>query len=216
MIKSNENINFILCYISNGFNEKIELNNCLNKTNENEENKIILEKIISSKEIVLKLEKFKKTSNKLNEMLKKLDKIKNNFMKNNSDNMTRILESFKTIILNKDLDINQNFDKILKKYNIKINTIEENKNSIENKFIVLYFQNNFIIKDVLIEILNNMKIKFITINLDKNDDSTNKISNLKKNHKYDNIYLFIINYFIINEKKVTNFINDLIEKLNIK
>ena len=187
MIKSNENINFILCYISNDLNEKIELNNCLNKTNENEENKIILEKIISSKEIVLKLEKFKKTSNKLNEMLKKLDKIKNNFMKNNSDNMTRILESFKTIILNKDLFINQNFDKILKKYNIKINTIEENKNSIENKFIVLYFQNNFIIKDVLIEILNNMKIKFITINLDKNDDSTN-----------------------------TNFINDLIEKLNIK
>ena len=69
MIKSNENINFILCYISNGFNEKIELNNCLNKENENEENKIIWEKIISSKEIVFKLEKFKKTSNKLNEML---------------------------------------------------------------------------------------------------------------------------------------------------
>ena len=53
-------------------------------------------------------------------MLKKLDKIKNNFMKNNSDNMTRILESFKTIILNKDLFINQNFDKILKNIILKL------------------------------------------------------------------------------------------------
>ena len=84
-------------------------------------------------------------------------------MKNNSDNMTIILESFKTIILNKDLFINQNFDKILKKYNIKINAIEENKNSIENKFIVLYFQNNFIIKDVLIEILKVFVIVVIIL-----------------------------------------------------
>ena len=163
MIKSDENINFILCYISNGFYEKLILNNFLNKTNENDENKIILEKIKSSNISVFKSEKFKKLFNRLNEMVNKLNKIENNFIKNNVENMKIIFDTLKTIILYKDVVSNQKFDEILKKYNIKINTIEDNKNSIENKFIALYFVKNLKIKDEMIEILNNMKIKYTTI-----------------------------------------------------
>ena len=63
-----------------------------------------------------------------------------------------------------------------------------------------------------------MKIKFTTINLDKINDSSNKneIDNFKKIHKLDNIYLFIVNCFIIDERKATNYINNLIEILNIR
>ena len=213
-----ENINFILCYISNGFYEKLILNNFLNKKNENKENKTILEKIRASNESVFKSEKFKKLCNKLNEIVNKLNKIEKKFMKNNSEKMENILGTFNTIILNYNFVLNKNFDEIIKKYNNKSNTIEDNKNSIKNKFIVLYFVNNYIIPDEIIEILNNMKIKFTTINLDKINDSSNKneIDNFKKIHKLDNIYLFIVNCFIINERKATNYINNLIEILNIR
>ena len=137
-------------------------------------------------------------------------------MKNNSEKMENILGTFNTIILNYNFVLNKNFDEIIKKYNNKSNTIEDNKNSIENKFIALYFVKNLKIKDEMIEILNNMKIKFTTINLDKINDSSNKneIDNFKKIHKLDNIYLFIVNCFIINERKATNYINNLIEILN--
>ena len=216
MKKSDENINFILCYISDGFYEKLILNKFLNKKNENKENNTILEKIRVSNENVFKSEKFKKLCNRLNEMVNKLNKIEKNFMKNNGEKMKIILGTFDKIISNKKFVLNENFDKIFKKYKNKINTIEDNKNSIENKFEVLYFVNDFIIHDEMVEILNNMKIKFTTINLDKINDSSNEIENLKMIHKKDNIYLFIINCVIINESNATNFINDLIEKLNIR
>ena len=215
MIESDKNINFILCYISNGLYEKSILNNFLNKANENEKNKIIMDKIKLSNESIFKSEKFKKLCKKLNELVNKLNNIENNFMKNNNTNMILILDSFKKIILNKSLFLNQDFDEIYKKYNIQVNTIKDNKNLIESKIVVLYFVSNLIIDDEMIEILKNMKIKFTTINLD-NNNSSNEINNLKKIHKFDNIYLFISNCLINDENEFTVFINSLIENLNIK
>ena len=215
MIESDKNINFILCYISNGLYEKLILNNFLNKANENEKNKIIMDKIKLSNESIFKSEKFKKLCKKLNELVNKLNNIENNFMKNNNTNMILILDSFKKIILNKSLFLNQDFDEIYKKYNIQVNTIKDNKNLIESKIVVLYFVSNLIIDDEMIEILKNMKIKFTTINLD-NNNSSKEINNLKKIHKLDNIYLFISNCLINDENEFTVFINSLIENLNIK
>ena len=215
MIESDKNINFILCYISNGLYEKLILNNFLNKANENEKNKIIMDKIKLSNESIFKPEKFKKLCKKLNELVNKLNNIENNFMKNNNTNMILILDSFKKIILNKSLFLNQDFDEIYKKYNIQVNTIKDNKNLIESKIVVLYFVSNLIIDDEMIEILKNMKIKFTTINLD-NNNSSNEINNLKKIHKFDNIYLFISNCLINDENEFIVFINSLIENLNIK
>ena len=106
-------------------------------------------------------------------------------------------------------------DTEVKHNNIQVNTIKDNKNLIESKIVVLYFVSNLIIDDEMIEILKNMKIKFTTINLD-NNNSSNEINNLKKIHKFDNIYLFISNCLINDENEFTVFINSLIENLNIK
>ena len=66
MKNSNININFILCYLSVGLSEKIELSNYLSG-NKKEEKTDLLDKIKSSNKGFIKSEKFKKLCYKLND-----------------------------------------------------------------------------------------------------------------------------------------------------
>ena len=61
----------------------------------------------------------------------------------------------------------------------------------------------------------NINTKIIIMNNDENIIK-NTIDDIRKNHKMDNIYLFVCNYKLISHYyKIENFINELIINLNI-
>ena len=221
MKESKENTNFILCYLSSGLNEKMILNKFLINYNENKEkkenndSKTILDNIKLSNENYFKSEKFQAACNKLNDLLINIDNIKSKFIKKSKKDIQTIFETFSIIISDELVKINKDLEKYFQSINTPINFYDK-KYSIEEEFVVLYIKKILACDDKMSEILNNMKIKYTTIYLNQKEDTNQKIiKNLKNNHNSDKIYFLIGNCLTSEEKKLFDFIDDLILNLNI-
>ena len=238
MMDSKIDINCVLCYLSSGINEQIILNKFIidyksnkedieNKRNpeeienkKNSENKEIKEspenkekniydKIKSTYKNFLKSEKFQISCNKINELLIGLDNIKYKFNKSKKDVMKNLFNSFNQILQRKQIKLNKELEKYFKSQNIPINFI--NKHNIEEEIVVIYLKGkNDLIKDIVPDILNEYKIKFITINYEQNDDTQKKyINNLKKFNNLFKIYIFIFNLDINEEIDIQNYLKNI-------
>ena len=224
MKESKENTNFVLCYLSSGFNEKIILNKFLinydedkekKEKKENKDYKILYDNIKISNENYFKSEKFQMSCNKLNDLLVGINNIKVKFNKSDKNIIQIIFNSFRHIILKKSIKINKDLEKYFKALNTPIKVYDK-KYSIEDEFVVLYIKDILVFNDKMSETLNNMKIKFTTIYLEQNADTTKKtIKKIKNIHNLDKIYFFIGNCLTSDEEKIATFINDLILNLNI-
>ena len=214
MKESKENINFVLFNLSSDLNEKIILKKEDKEIKEKKDYKTLLDNIKLSNENYFLSEKFKISCNKLNSLLVGIDKIKAKFNKKNTENIQIIFDTFEYIIMEKSIKINKDLKMYFKTLNTPIKVYDK-KYSIEDEFVVLYIKNILIFKDKMFEALNNMKIKFTTIYLNKEDTILNKIKKLKNSHNLYKIYFFIGNCFTSDEKKIEKFIYDLILNLKI-
>ena len=236
MINQDKDVNFVLCYLSNGINEQIILNKFIINYKDNQENKKNLEikenkedkednesqynkelfdKIKLSYKNHLKSEKFQLSCNKINELLITIDKINNNFNKNEKENIQDIYDSLSNRILKQKFEFNIKLEEYFKKYKISINYI--NKYNIEDEFTIIYLKNNNKVdEDIILEILKEKNINFITINYEQKEDQT--LKNLKMNNSLFKIYIIIVNLDMVNkgtEGNITNCINNMIQILKI-
>ena len=238
MINKNKDVNFVLCYLSNGINEQIILNKFIIKykdkenkkyleikknkedkedkeNNESQYNNALYDKIKLSYKNYLKSEKFQLSCNKINELLITIDKINNNFNKNENENIKNIYDSLSNHILKKQFEFKIKLEEYFKKCNISINHI--NKYHIEDEFIIIYLKNNNKVdKDIMLEILKEKSINFITINYEQKENRT--LKNLKMNNSLFKIYIIIFNLDLINketEGDISNYINNMIKILKI-
>ncbi len=203
------NIKTVSDFNSKLFNEYLkDEKNILN--NENDfENRIILlkneiEKILNNNKNKI----YNFISNEiLDEILLKVVKFNNkNSLKNNKSNFNKILENLDENDLNKN---KTNFSFCIEKFqNLSFNIFNENKNSINNNFLIINKVGNLSINSTKNLLFNNKTIKkkllnkSISIDLENNKNhknlkkfnkkenkknlSLNKINNNKFNNKFDN------------------------------
>ena len=160
MMDPKMNVNCVLCYLSSGINEQIILNKFINKEIIENKEKNIYDKIKSTYKNFLKSEKFQKSQNKIDELLIGLDNIKYKFKESKKDDMKNLFYSFNYKLLLKPIKINKELEIYFKSQYIPINFI--NKHNIDEEIVVIYMKGkNDIIKDIVPDILNEYKIKFI-------------------------------------------------------
>ena len=224
MMDSKENINFVLCYLSSGLNEKIILNkylinykedkkNEIKENKENEEEKQLFEKIKLSNKNYFKSEKFQISCNKLNEFLIGINNIKDKF--NKSKDKSIIMSSFRFEIFDISLKLSKNFDEYFLSFNTPIE-INDQKYNIDDILTIIYMKNELVREDKCLEILNKLKVKFTTIYLDQDEETLKKqIKKIKYYHSLYKIYLFIGNFQIFKEQNIESFLNNIVADLNI-
>ena len=235
MMDPNININFVLCYLSSGINEQIILNKFIIKykmNNENPENKEnsknrdeiedekedkknqdkkIFDKIKLTYKSFLKSEKFQISCNKINDLLIGFDNIKNKFNNSKNNDMKAIFKAFNQIIFILNPNLNIELEKYLQSKKTAINFI--NEHHIEEEIVVIHLKGNKIRKDIIPEILDKYRIKFITINIQKNNYKQKKIiKNIKKNNSLFKIYIFMYNLYINEEIDIKK----IAENMNLK
>jgi hypothetical protein len=212
----NNGSNFVLCYMSAGINEKIVLSNFLfdkEKINEYEE---LYEKIKSSNESYFKSEKFKKSCNKMNELISKINKIKKIYYEANRDFISESFTSFADLFLDNSLKLDIDLEEYFKSKNIEIKYNIKKENQIKD-IVALYLKSDFSNDNGKIEeTLKNSGINYKIIYLNINEKSLqDDISELKKSHKSGKIYIFICNNRFLKLDKIIYFVNELILNLNI-
>ena len=212
----NNGSNFVLCYMSAGINEKIVLSNFLfdkEKINEYEE---LYEKIKSSNESYFKSEKFKKSCNKMNELICKINKIKKIYYEANRDFISESFTSFADIFLDNSLRLAIDLEEYFKSKNIEIKYNIKKENQIKD-IIALYLKSDFSDdNDKIEETIKNSGINYKIIYLNINEKNLqDDISELKKSHKSGKIYIFICNNRFLKLDKIIYFVNELILNLNI-
>ena len=212
----NNGSNFVLCYMSSGINEKIFLSNFLfekEKINEYEE---LYEKIKSSNESYFKSEKFKKSCNKMNELICKINKIKKIYYEANRDFISESFTSFADLFLDNSLILDIDLEEYFKSKNIEIKYNIKKENQIKD-IIALYLKSDFSDdNDKIEETIKNSGINYKIIYLNINEKNLqDDISELKKSHKSGKIYIFICNNRFLKLDKIIYFVNELILNLNI-
>ena len=204
------NINFVLCYLSVGLNERIILSNFLIDV-KNKEETDLLNKIKISNDGFIKSEKFKKLCYKLNDLLSGINQIKTKFYEKEKEGLSYIMKTWSYILSQKELVVIENLEN---KIDLPIRDLLQNKKEIE--ICLINLKSGYFIKDDIEEKLKLIKVNITTIYLNSNEEITkNIIDDLKKKHKFEKIYFFICNYKFIVTNKLEDFVNKIITKLKI-
>lgn len=208
------NINFVLCYISVGLNEKIILSNYL--INNGNKNKNLLNKIKVTNDGFIRSEQFKKSCYKLNELLIRINKISGTFYKKKKSELSLIVNKFSNLIFKKELTLNKIVNKYFEYLKLPIKDLYNNIFSKKPEYFIIYLKSGFLQQDDVIEKLKKLNIYIETIILDADENIIKEnIKNIKERYKLDIIYLFICNYDLLNAEQFEEFINKLIKNIKI-
>ena len=208
------NVNFVLCYLSVGLNEKIILSNYLvDNKNKNDD---LLNKIKTKNDGFIKSNKFKKLCYKLNELIYGINQIRNKFYNEEKKNLLYITKIFNDIILAKEIVLNKILNKYFEYLGLPIKDLYKSINYKKPEFSILYLKSGLLMEDNIIEKLNSMSINFETIIIDAHDDFMKaKIKQIKDKYKIETIYLIVCNYELLNVIQVEQFLYNIIESTRI-
>ena len=174
----------------------------------------LLRKIKISNDSFIKSEKFKHLCFKLNELVSGINKIKKKFFEKEKDNLSYIINYFSEISLKNEIILKKDLQTYFK---INIAEIIGNENLKETKIKIIYLKaSRFIGQDTLEEKLKKINMDTTIIYIAEDEETSKQnIENLKRNHKFETIYIFICNYKIILDDKMEKFVNEMINNIKI-